>query len=236
MPARPGAAGARAPRHNHCRDDGRNDDGHGGDHHRSDHTTTPALPDLVVSDLQAFSATVANQGMGAAGASVLRIAGVGDFKIGALAAGASQTVTWKTCVPPCRQPRTFSFRSTSPTRATTAASSTRFAEASLAGCACRAGQLLLTQNGIEIASTVYGRATGTSEISGQAILTVAAGDVLTLRESIRERHGTHLHADCGRDTSRCRRLDRHRAAGLARTTSRRCGPFAAPIHPPDHPG
>src|SRR5581483_7437965 len=43
------------------------------------------------------------------------------------------------------------------------------------------GQLELTQNGVELPSTVYGRATGTSEISGQATLSVAAGDVLTLR-------------------------------------------------------
>ena len=40
---------------------------------------------------------------------------------------------------------------------------------------------MLTQNGVEIPSTVYGRATGTSEISGQATLAVAAGDILTLR-------------------------------------------------------
>ncbi len=44
-----------------------------------------------------------------------------------------------------------------------------------------AGQLELTQNGTELPSTVYGRATGTSEITGQAILSVAAGDILTLR-------------------------------------------------------
>jgi hypothetical protein len=44
-----------------------------------------------------------------------------------------------------------------------------------------AGQLVLAQNGTELPSTVYGRATGTSQISGQTILTVAAGDVLTLR-------------------------------------------------------
>lgn len=43
------------------------------------------------------------------------------------------------------------------------------------------GQLDLTQNGSEVASTVYGRATGTSEIIGQAILTVAHNDVITLR-------------------------------------------------------
>jgi hypothetical protein len=43
------------------------------------------------------------------------------------------------------------------------------------------GQLELTQNGTPLPSTVYGRATGTSEISGQAILNVAAGDVITLR-------------------------------------------------------
>jgi hypothetical protein len=43
------------------------------------------------------------------------------------------------------------------------------------------GQLELTQNGVAIPSTIYGRATGTSEISGQANLTVAAGDVITLR-------------------------------------------------------
>jgi hypothetical protein len=43
------------------------------------------------------------------------------------------------------------------------------------------GQLELTQNGVEVASTVYGRATGTSEIIGQAILTVAHNDVITLR-------------------------------------------------------
>jgi BclA C-terminal domain len=43
------------------------------------------------------------------------------------------------------------------------------------------GQLVLTQNGVEIPSTVYGRATGTSEISGQATLSVTAGDILTLR-------------------------------------------------------
>jgi hypothetical protein len=43
------------------------------------------------------------------------------------------------------------------------------------------GQLELTQNGVQIPSTVYGRATGTSEISGQATLSVAAGDILTLR-------------------------------------------------------
>jgi hypothetical protein len=43
------------------------------------------------------------------------------------------------------------------------------------------GQLVLALNGIEIPSTVYGRATGTSEISGQAILSISAGDVLTLR-------------------------------------------------------
>jgi len=43
------------------------------------------------------------------------------------------------------------------------------------------GQLELTQNGVAISSTIYGRAAGTSEISGQATLTVAAGDVITLR-------------------------------------------------------
>lgn len=43
------------------------------------------------------------------------------------------------------------------------------------------GQLELTQNGVAISSTIYGRASGTSEISGQATLTVAAGDVITLR-------------------------------------------------------
>jgi hypothetical protein len=62
--------------------------------------TTQTLPDLVVSDLQAFSATVKNQGNGSAAASVLRIAGVGDFKIGALAPGATQSVNWTTCVAP----------------------------------------------------------------------------------------------------------------------------------------
>jgi hypothetical protein len=45
------------------------------------------------------------------------------------------------------------------------------------------GQLDLTQNGTELTSTVYGRATGTSEISGQATLAVAANDVITLRNS-----------------------------------------------------
>jgi hypothetical protein len=44
-----------------------------------------------------------------------------------------------------------------------------------------AGQLELTQNGAELASTVYGRATGTTQIIGQAILTVAQHDVITLR-------------------------------------------------------
>jgi CSLREA domain-containing protein len=64
-------------------------------------TTTPAaLPDLIVSDLQAFSATVKNNGTAMAAASVLRIAGVGDFKIDPLAVGGSQTVTWKLCVTP----------------------------------------------------------------------------------------------------------------------------------------
>lgn len=43
------------------------------------------------------------------------------------------------------------------------------------------GQLELTQNGVAIPSTIYGRAAGTSEISGQATLTVAAGGVITLR-------------------------------------------------------
>jgi hypothetical protein len=43
------------------------------------------------------------------------------------------------------------------------------------------GQLELTQDTTPLPNTLYGRATGTSEISGQAILTVAAGDVITLR-------------------------------------------------------
>jgi hypothetical protein len=43
------------------------------------------------------------------------------------------------------------------------------------------GQLELTQNGTPIPSSLYGRATGTSEISGQAILNVATGDFITLR-------------------------------------------------------
>jgi hypothetical protein len=43
------------------------------------------------------------------------------------------------------------------------------------------GQLELNQNGLAISSTLYGRTTGTSEILGQATLTVAAGDILTLR-------------------------------------------------------
>jgi BclA-like protein len=44
-----------------------------------------------------------------------------------------------------------------------------------------AGQLDLEQNNVAVPETVYGRATGTSQISGQVILDVAAGDILTLK-------------------------------------------------------
>ena len=44
-----------------------------------------------------------------------------------------------------------------------------------------AGQLVLTLNGAEIPYTVVGRATGTSQIVGMAILTATAGSTLTVR-------------------------------------------------------
>jgi len=43
------------------------------------------------------------------------------------------------------------------------------------------GQLELDQNNVAVPGTVYGRATGTSQISGQATLDVSAGDILTLK-------------------------------------------------------
>ena len=44
-----------------------------------------------------------------------------------------------------------------------------------------AGQLVLTLNGVEIPYTVVGRATGTSQITGSAIITAPAGSVITVR-------------------------------------------------------
>jgi hypothetical protein len=41
-----------------------------------------------------------------------------------------------------------------------------------------AGQLALAQNGVELAQSVVGRATGTSQIFGTSIVTAAAGDSL----------------------------------------------------------
>ena len=43
-----------------------------------------------------------------------------------------------------------------------------------------AGQLELTRNGTELAYTVNGRATGTSQITGEALVTAAAGDVISV--------------------------------------------------------
>jgi hypothetical protein len=43
-----------------------------------------------------------------------------------------------------------------------------------------AGQLELTRNGLELAYTVNGRATGTSEITGEALVTATAGDVISV--------------------------------------------------------
>jgi hypothetical protein len=42
------------------------------------------------------------------------------------------------------------------------------------------GQLVLALNGVEVAATVVGRATGTSQIFGTSVLTASAMDVLTL--------------------------------------------------------
>jgi hypothetical protein len=42
----------------------------------------------------------------------------------------------------------------------------------------QAGQLVLVQNGVELAQSVVGRATGTSQIVGTSIVTAAAGDIL----------------------------------------------------------
>jgi Collagen triple helix repeat (20 copies) len=44
-----------------------------------------------------------------------------------------------------------------------------------------AGQLELTLNGVPLAYTVSGRATGTSPIAGEALVTASAGDVVTVR-------------------------------------------------------
>jgi len=43
-----------------------------------------------------------------------------------------------------------------------------------------AGQLELTLNGAPLAYTVYGRATGTSEISGEALVTAPAASLLSV--------------------------------------------------------
>ena len=45
------------------------------------------------------------------------------------------------------------------------------------------GQLVLTLNNADLAYTVVGRATGTSTIAGEALVTASAGDVLTVRNS-----------------------------------------------------
>ncbi len=43
------------------------------------------------------------------------------------------------------------------------------------------GQFGLFLNGASVAGTVYGSGAGTQQDTGQAIITIAAGDVLTLR-------------------------------------------------------
>jgi hypothetical protein len=63
--------------------------------------TPPALPDLVVSNLTASSATVTNAGSAAAGPFVLTVSVPGGtFTIPGLAPGASTTRTWSTCISP----------------------------------------------------------------------------------------------------------------------------------------
>ena len=42
-------------------------------------------------------------------------------------------------------------------------------------------QFALFRNGAEVPGTVYGSGAGTQQNNGQVILTIAAGDVLTLR-------------------------------------------------------
>ncbi len=43
-----------------------------------------------------------------------------------------------------------------------------------------AGQLAISQNGVELGYTVVGRATGTSQINGESLVTLLAGDVLSI--------------------------------------------------------
>jgi RNA polymerase sigma factor (sigma-70 family) len=63
--------------------------------------TPPALPDLVVSNLTASSATITNAGSAPAGPFVLTVSVPGGtFTIPGLAPGASATRTWSTCIPP----------------------------------------------------------------------------------------------------------------------------------------
>jgi RNA polymerase sigma factor (sigma-70 family) len=60
-------------------------------------TVAALLPDLVVTAFSRFSITVANQGKGRAGASVLTITNVGTFQVPSLPPGGSATFSWSTC-------------------------------------------------------------------------------------------------------------------------------------------
>jgi RNA polymerase sigma factor (sigma-70 family) len=73
---------------------------------KAGNTSTPAtrswtietpLPDLVVTSFSRFSITVANQGKGKAGPSVLTITYVGTFSVPSLPPGESATFSWSTC-------------------------------------------------------------------------------------------------------------------------------------------
>jgi hypothetical protein len=73
---------------------------------KAGNTSTPAtrswtietpLPDLVVTSFSRFSITVANQGKGKAGPSVLTITYVGTFSVPSLPPGGSATFSWSTC-------------------------------------------------------------------------------------------------------------------------------------------
>jgi len=58
---------------------------------------TAPLPDLVVGTFSRFSITVANQGKGRAGPSVLTITNVGTFQVPSLPPGGAATFSWSTC-------------------------------------------------------------------------------------------------------------------------------------------
>jgi outer membrane biosynthesis protein TonB len=60
-------------------------------------TIAQPLPDLVVGAFSRFSITVANQGKGRAGASVLTVTSVGTFQVPSLPPGGAATFSWSTC-------------------------------------------------------------------------------------------------------------------------------------------